>query len=609
MKNRLITSAYFALFLCVLWMLLFGMYLGVYGFKADFPFAFSCVFAVAHAGEFALGALLMALLLSFLPRRLWGLLCVLLGTGATLFLLADFFVYRQFKLHIDMAMLSMFFGSAGSDIFVFPPIMYAQAGLCALVALTLATMFWSSASRLTARLRRKPWEKPGSTPWLKCSYIFIFICIFMFHGIHAWASFNMYAPVTSQASALPLVQPLSLNGALKKLGFKPASDLPRFTVKNLNYPLAEMRFAKPEKQLNLVVIMLDGWRFDCLNEEVAPHIYEFSRLSQRFNRHNAGSNHTRHGVYSFFYGLPGLYWPPTLIDRVSPVLMNAMIESGYSTGIFGSSSLASPEFDQTVFVRAPGVDLLTEGEEPEDKDRTITDKFLHFMDERDKAAPFFSFLFYDAPHAYRYDAEIAPPRFLPEESKNYLSGGDREKLRMVLNRYKNSVFYDDLLVKRVLDRLRDEDLLENTVVIITSDHGEEFDDLGLGYSGHNGNFSRYQVQVPMLIYWPGLEAVDHDYQTSHLDLAPTLMRGLFGCLNPAEDYSAGTDLFSPGPRDYVFMMGPSGSYGIQVDDFITVFPQLGPSYTVTAGDYRPSDWRMPAELYRRILHDLSRFKQ
>ena len=43
--------------------------------------------------------------------------------------------------------------------------------------------------------------------------------------------------------------------------------------------------------------------------------------------------------------------------------------------------------------------------------------------------------------------------------------------------------------------------------------------------------------------------------------------------------------------------------------YITVFPQIGQGYSVSAVDYRPSDWKMPQATYRKILYDLSRFKK
>src|SRR5262249_14352535 len=49
-------------------------------------------------------------------------------------------------------------------------------------------------------------------------------------------------------------------------------------------------------------------------------------------------------------------------------------------------------------------------------------------------------------------------------------------------RYLSAVHFDDALIGRVLDDLGRRKLLDRTVVIVTSDHGLEFDDNGLGFT-------------------------------------------------------------------------------------------------------------------------------
>lgn len=599
MKYKISQAAIFALLLSGIWLVLFLRYLSVTGLSFDLSLLFSLSFAAGHAGEFGMAAFIVMLLLQMLPRKLRGTACVLLGAAATLFFICDYFVYKQFRLHIDMAMLGMFFGESHGDIFIFPLTMYLQAVGGALAVLAVAAAAWALSGRLAQK-------KSGRA--VRRFYALIFVCILLYNGIHAWARFNIYTPVTSKVASLPLAFPMSMNRTLEAWGMAPAKDLPRFEARALQYPLEELRFNAVEKPLNLVVIMLDGWRFDMMNEELTPAIHEFSKTAQRFHMHNAASNHTRHGVFSFFYGLPGVYWDGVFVDKKSPVLMDEVIGRGYQTGIFASAGLTSPEFDQTVFIKAKDFDLYVEAESKAARDIVITDKFIDFINTRNRDAPFFSFLFYDCTHAYIYDAEVSPPRFLPDGGKNYFTtGGDRTLLE--LNSYKNSIVYGDALVKRVLGKLADDGLMDSTVVIITSDHGEEFDDLGLGYMGHNGNFSRYQMRVPLIVHWPGREPADYRYATSHMDIAPTLMQDMFGCVSPANSYGTGRNLFMPDGRFYQFMMGGSGVYGIQVGEFITVFPHVGASYVVNAGDYKEADWRMPMETYRLILRDLSRFKK
>ncbi len=64
------------------------------------------------------------------------------------------------------------------------------------------------------------------------------------------------------------------------------------------------------------------------------------------------------------------------------------------------------------------------------------------------------------------------------------------------NRYKTSVRYVDSMATKVLDKLKKSGDLENTLVIITCDHGQEINDNKFNFWGHNSNFTDAQVNVP-----------------------------------------------------------------------------------------------------------------
>ena len=71
--------------------------------------------------------------------------------------------------------------------------------------------------------------------------------------------------------------------------------------------------------------------------------------------------------------------------------------------------------------------------------------------------------------------------FQPElEQVNPFAGFSEANAAKLINRYRNAVFYTDQLLGGLLDNLNDLGLADNTVVVITSDHGQEFND-----SGHN----------------------------------------------------------------------------------------------------------------------------
>ena len=159
--------------------------------------------------------------------------------------------------------------------------------------------------------------------------------------------------------------------------------------------------------------------------------------------------------------------------------------------------------------------------------------------------PWFGFVFLDSTHAPYHMPEGYPPVATPMAADiDFLKFGPEHDPTPELNRYRTAVHYADSLIGSLLDDLRAQGLAEDTIVLVTGDHAEEFNDLGLNYWGHNGNFSDYQLQVPFVLHWPG-KAAGHDARTSsHEDWVPTLMRHALGCENALADYSTGQDLLA-----------------------------------------------------------------
>jgi membrane-anchored protein YejM (alkaline phosphatase superfamily) len=95
-------------------------------------------------------------------------------------------------------------------------------------------------------------------------------------------------------------------------------------------------------------------------------------------------------------------------------------------------------------------------------------------------------------------------------------------------------------------------LLDRTIVVITGDHGQEF--FETGYLGHNSAFSTYQTQVPMILYWPGVEPGRDARLTSHVDVVPTMF-DLLGVKADPRVYSLGTSLLNGAAHPYVVVSG------------------------------------------------------
>jgi arylsulfatase A-like enzyme len=133
-------------------------------------------------------------------------------------------------------------------------------------------------------------------------------------------------------------------------------------------------------------------------------------------------------------------------------------------------------------------------------------------------------------------------RYLHNQS--YVNDAELEFLRRW---YSASVRYLDDQIGRVLDSLRSQDRLQNTIVIFTSDHGEFFGEHGLMY---HGRYLHDEVtHVPMILAGPNVPTGERRTElASIVDVFPTVCR-LIGLRAPS---TAGVDVFGSETRDVVY---------------------------------------------------------
>jgi arylsulfatase A-like enzyme len=99
---------------------------------------------------------------------------------------------------------------------------------------------------------------------------------------------------------------------------------------------------------------------------------------------------------------------------------------------------------------------------------------------------------------------------------------DSERAQFV-DVYDGALRYVDGNVRQLLSKLKERGMLKNTIVVLTSDHGQEFGDHGL--YGHHESLYRGEIQVPLIIWKPGLVPASVRVQTpvSTSDLSATIL--------------------------------------------------------------------------------------
>ena len=98
---------------------------------------------------------------------------------------------------------------------------------------------------------------------------------------------------------------------------------------------------------------------------------------------------------------------------------------------------------------------------------------------------------------------------------------DMGELRRCIDGYDCGIRYMDQHIGQILNFLEKKGILDDTAIIVTSDHGENFGELGI-YSEH-GTADNITCRIPMVIKWPGMKKnhVDKGFHYN-LDLAPTV---------------------------------------------------------------------------------------
>ncbi|MBN2845250.1 MAG: sulfatase-like hydrolase/transferase, partial [Deltaproteobacteria bacterium] len=304
----------------------------------------------------------------------------------------------------------------------------------------------------------------------------------------------------------------------------------------------------PKKKMNLVWLVAESWRDDMLTPEIMPETWRFAQENQSFAHHYSGGNGTRMGLFSMFYGLYGSYWFPFLGLQQSPVFIDTLQQLGYQFNLHTSQSFSYPELDKTIFSKISRSDLheVSEGLGWE-RDKKNAEEIVEFLQKGKGDAPFMVFMFFESTHARYYFPPESVIRKPYMEDLNYAVMDAKSHIVEIKNRDINASHYLDSQIGKILEALKRQNLMEDTTVIITGDHGEEF--MEKGYWGHNSSFSEEQTRVPLILHIPGKGVGRVEHMTSHLDIVPTLAP-LFGVQNPPEDYSLGMDLFGSKTRDY-----------------------------------------------------------
>ncbi|MCH7644622.1 MAG: sulfatase [Myxococcales bacterium] len=274
--------------------------------------------------------------------------------------------------------------------------------------------------------------------------------------------------------------------------------------------------------LNVLFIVVDTLRAERLGSygyerDTSPVLDRLAHSGVRFARHLAQSTWTKSSMVSLWTGLYPARTGVTRYDHVIPeaarMAAELLREAGFQTVGLWRNGWVSPTFgfDQGFEVyQKPAATILPPNlrrENPTLSDRGTDQSLIEVAREFLRVSGqqrWFLYLHLMDLHEYIYDAESA------------LFGSSHSDL------YDNSIRWTDGSIGLFLEALSELGQLENTLIAVTSDHGEAF--LERGYEGHAREVYRESTEVPFLLSLPfRLEpGVVVEARTQNVDVWPTI---------------------------------------------------------------------------------------
>lgn len=298
---------------------------------------------------------------------------------------------------------------------------------------------------------------------------------------------------------------------------------------------------------HVLLILIDTLRADKLSPYApdtrvqTPQLAEFVRGATTFGHAHSQENWTKPSVATLLTSL--MPWEHTatqhesVLPRSVEMLPEVLQDEGFQTASFICNGFVSDRFGFR-----QGWDsyrnYIREGRRT--RSQFVAADVLEWLDGRDEEKPFFLYVHTIDPHVpYRPPNEIlslygdvdyrGPINFRRDSTllENVklgnlrLNGRDRAHLQAL---YDGEITYHDRHFGSIIDGLRSRGLLDDTMVVITSDHGEEFWDHGS--VGHGHSVYEELLHVPLFVRMPGDLPQRINSPVGLIDIMPTILEAL-----------------------------------------------------------------------------------
>ncbi|MEZ9512189.1 DUF3413 domain-containing protein [Vibrio breoganii] len=517
---------------------------------------------VGHFGFLVFGLYVLCLFpITFIvPNfKLFRIVGVLASTVGLTVLLLDTQAYQELNLHLNPIVWELLLSDDKNAINAKWQTLFVLVPIIFFVQLALAEWVWRKQRKLSHKRVGRPIA------------VVFFVSFIFSHLIYIWADATFYNPITNQRANFPLSYPMTAKTFLERQGwfdreeYQERVERGEANTEVLTYPLETLKVNKSKsKNYNLMMIVVEDLRADSMTPETMPALSEFATQNQNFPHHYSSGNDNS-ASFGLFYGIPATYSANVRHHETQPLFVEQLQYRNYDMGFFSGNDFSSNIYDDVILSGLD--DSLTE--QISKSDTAAVSNWQQWLDNEGNKN-WFSLL-----HLTQ----------MQQFEDHVTDDASRKDAGAVLRQaYSTTASKIDATIEQVLATLQDKELLDNTIVVITSDHGWEFNETNTNSWGSNSNYSKYQLQVPMVVHWPNKSAKEWTHVSSHFDLSVTLMQDLLGVTSNPADFSSGQNLFNSKNRRWT-MAGDAREFALISPNEITVLDRYG-NYKVFDHNYR-----------------------
>lgn len=304
---------------------------------------------------------------------------------------------------------------------------------------------------------------------------------------------------------------------------------------------------EPERY-NVIWILLDAARasnFSCYGYErpTSPNIDGLAESGAVFLNHFTQAHATVPSVPSY---MTGRYFPTSCVASrgwesmfvTSPdgerLLPEVMAENGYHTKLVSATHWVVPNsrlfeaFEERAYYPAE------EGQYPYTRFEHLNEEVIPWL-ENQGDEPFFLYLHTLDTHHPHFpntafnpwvDAEYTSPQINKEKGQPAFPSGKAkfsdQDIQYLEDIYDGSIAYADHHVGRIVQALEEHGLRENTILIISSDHGDTWGEDGTTW-GHPPTSADEIMRTPLIISGPPVQPSRVETITENVDIVATLV--------------------------------------------------------------------------------------